>query len=118
MQESIYQEIEDRFGEADCIFAFGELDRAQGKWQAATKKFHKAFIFYKESGLPYEQAMVLWQLGMAAYGTKKQEAAIEYLNQALQILKTIENPRAKDVQKILVSVDEGIFIDPKEQFNY
>ncbi|TVL97154.1 MAG: hypothetical protein CV087_22730 [Candidatus Brocadia sp. WS118] len=112
----IYDEIKDEFGESDCVFVFGELDRARGKWHQAISKYRKALLFYETKGLPYEEALVLWQLGMAFYGAKDHKLAKEYLEKALNKYKTIKRSEANKVHAVLDALIKGTPIDAKTQF--
>jgi len=114
--QDIYITMKEKFGESDCIFVFGELDRAQGKWQEAIDKYKKALAFYKEKNLLYEQAFVLWQLGMAYYGAKNQKLALDYLRDARCIFTDINSPKADRVQEVIEAIIKGTPFDAKTQF--
>ena len=76
-------------GEADCLYALGEVQRMQNEYEAAAAHYEQALALYRASGERLGEANCLRALGEVHRLQNEYEAAVERYQQALALYRAI-----------------------------
>lgn len=91
---TIWQASGDRLGEADCLFALGELYFGDEPLQEAVGYFNAALALYRQVGARKEEAKVLYELARHYRNLKYTEIALEHFQQSLALHRQLNSPLA------------------------
>lgn len=97
----LYQEQDDRLGQASSLKLLGQVYQAQGRFADAHTLLDRALALYADE--PGGRASTLSNLGLLEYETGRLGAASEYLEQALAALPAGESFRDQDLRATILS---------------
>jgi len=102
---SLYQQVGDRLGEANCYLAQGRIALEQKDYQAALSLHDQAYELYQQIQARYSQARLLYYRSFVYEEMKQQQLAILDAKEGLAIAKALSLPfidlfeeRLKDLQ--------------------
>jgi len=89
-----YRRIGDRFGEADAIYALGEVDLRQSRYDIARERIQQSLDIFRTLDAPKKSAYALMTLGVIHTQSDEFDKSIAIFEECLDMMRAIGDQRA------------------------